>query len=102
MLHQKELTSDESQLIGYQTFKILNSKIHATYDARKVISELDKMVELSESDLFDYLKSKYPTEDSVQIRRLIRSEGIKANSVIQVRAVDLMELGTIEMTSDDK
>lgn len=95
-----QITSDSSQLISYGTFKILTSKIHATYDASKVLSEIDKVVVMSAQNLFDYLKSKYPNEDSNKLRGLLGSEGIDRNSKIQIRAVDLIKLG--EMTSDDK
>lgn len=96
LIENKIITSDESRIISYGTFLILSSKIHAKYDAREVLTELDKVVLLSGEQVHDYLSKKYPNEDKVNLRRMIRDEGIEPNVLVQIRAVELLDLGQVK------
>ena len=99
LIENKIITSDASRIISYGTFLILSSKIHAKYDAREVLTELNKVVLLSGYQIFNYLSKKYPEEDKETLRAIIREEGIKDNYVVQIKATELLDLG--EVNSDD-
>lgn len=86
--------TDLKDLISYQMFKIISSKIHATYDARAVLKDLNKMVAIDHDDMLDFLIKNTPA-DKVSAKKQLRNNGFTKPFAIQVEAVWLYDIQNI-------
>lgn len=90
-LEPQQNPTDLRELITYDMFKILTSKIHANYDAKAVLRDIKKTVVMDADAMLDFLIRNTPA-DKVKAKKILRKKGFVRPFAIQLDATDLYDL----------